>query len=335
MLKGCLEDMADVDTANPFDADSDDEDDDKPPKKNKKKGGKKSTGDDAGTDYAGSLIKKEGRNANNVLYFVDYSSSYVTNGGNGLPPDERNELISAEQKSAQDLQSSRDNLKSMQEQTKQLLSGETNKEAEGRAEKDEKVLADLKASLGSSRVSGGGPRPFTQEEKDDTTCNCQKSKCLKLYCDCFQSGAECKGDCKCKSCGNTASNSKRQGIIDEILARKPEAFMLRAAPKTDFGCRCKRSRCLMLYCPCFKGKIDCSDECICTGCANITIGNDDDAKPAAEPAGTVDAAPAPAVPRPITPRDPPQMMEPAKAADKIGVTPNTVYHPVISEHAAV
>ena len=100
---------------------------------------------------------------------------------------------------------------------------------------------------GSSRVSDGVSRPFTQEEKDATRCRCQKSKCLKLYCDCFQSGAECKDDCKCKSCGNKASNPKRQGIIDEILARKPEAFMLRAAPKTDVGCRCKRSRCLKLY----------------------------------------------------------------------------------------
>lgn len=100
---------------------------------------------------------------------------------------------------------------------------------------------------GSSRVSKGASRPFTQEEKDATRCRCQKSRCLKLYCDCFQSGAECKDDCKCKSCGNSASNPKRQGIIDQALARNPEAFMLRAAPKTDVGCRCKRSRCLKLY----------------------------------------------------------------------------------------
>ena len=84
---------------------------------------------------------------------------------------------------------------------------------------------------------------------------------------------------------------------------------------------------------CFKAGIDCSDECICTGCANITIGNDDDTKPAAEPAGTLEAAPTAA--KPITPRDPPQSIEPAKAAEKIDVTPDSVYHPVISEHAAV
>ena len=85
---------------------------------------------------------------------------------------------------------------------------------------------------------------------------------------------------------------------------------------------------------CFKAGIDCSDECSCTDCANITIGNDDDTKPAAEPAaGTLEAAPA--APKAITPRDAPQVMEPAKAADKIDVTPDSIYHPVISEHAAV
>ena len=98
---------------------------------------------------------------------------------------------------------------------------------------------------GSSRVSDGGPRPFTQEEKDATTCKCPNSQCLKLYCVCFKTGEVCKDDCKCKSCGNTASNSKRQGIIDEILARKPEAFMLGAAPKDP--CHCKKNKCLKLY----------------------------------------------------------------------------------------
>ena len=85
---------------------------------------------------------------------------------------------------------------------------------------------------------------------------------------------------------------------------------------------------------CFKAKVECSDKCRCTDCGNISIGNDDDTKPAAEPtAGTLEAAPA--GPKPITSRDAPQVMEPAKAADKIDVTPDSVYHPVISEHAAV
>lgn len=33
-------------------------------------------------------------------------------------------------------------------------------------------------------------------------CNCKKSKCLKLYCDCFASGYGCSDDCNCVNCEN-------------------------------------------------------------------------------------------------------------------------------------
>lgn len=189
---------------------------------------------------------------------------------------------------------------------------------------------------GSARVSHGASRPFTQDEKDATRCRCQKSRCLKLYCDCFQSGSTCKDDCRCKSCGNTTSNRKRQEIIDDILARRPEAFMLRAAPETGVGCRCKKSKCLKLYCACFKAGNHCGEECICTDCANTGEKRDEDSKPAAaESVATLETV-VPA-PEPITPRDPPQMqsMEPAMAADAVDVTPDSTYQPIISEHAAV
>ena len=29
------------------------------------------------------------------------------------------------------------------------------------------------------------------------TCNCKKSKCLKLYCDCFTYGLTCGPECNC------------------------------------------------------------------------------------------------------------------------------------------
>lgn len=190
---------------------------------------------------------------------------------------------------------------------------------------------------GSARVSHGASRPFTQDEKDATRCRCQKSRCLQLYCDCFQSGSTCKDDCRCKSCGNTTSNRKRQEIIDDILARRPEAFMLRAAPETGVGCRCKKSKCLKLYCACFKAGNHCGEECICTDCANTGEKRDeDDSKPAAsESVATLETV-VPA-PEPITPRDPSQMqsMEPTMAADTVDVTPDSTYQPIISEHAAV
>ena len=39
------------------------------------------------------------------------------------------------------------------------------------------------------------------------SCNCKKSNCLKLYCECFQQGAYCSEDCNCIGCHNTTVRS--------------------------------------------------------------------------------------------------------------------------------
>lgn len=39
-------------------------------------------------------------------------------------------------------------------------------------------------------------------------CNCKKSRCLKLYCDCFAAGVPCS-DCNCEVCENIAHSSAR------------------------------------------------------------------------------------------------------------------------------
>ena len=37
-------------------------------------------------------------------------------------------------------------------------------------------------------------------------CNCKKSKCLKLYCDCFANGGFCGPSCSCVNCANKVEN---------------------------------------------------------------------------------------------------------------------------------
>ena len=231
VLKSCLEEMV-ADTAGGEDG-SDDEDDGDKPKKGKKKGGKKSTGDDdVGTDYTGSLTKKDGRNANNVLYFVNYSSSYVTNSGNGLPPDERNELIGAEQKSAQDLQSIRDNLKSMQEQTKKLLSEPTNKEAEDRIAKEDQVLADLKASVEESRQYAGNEKKREQTKKRIRELADVWWKRRRMCSDFLQNMEDAtEGTISVKKC--LAGDGQIDIDSDEaIIAAEKEMWEMRKAKKT-------------------------------------------------------------------------------------------------------
>lgn len=55
-------------------------------------------------------------------------------------------------------------------------------------------------------------------------CNCSKSQCLKLYCDCFASGQFCQ-DCNCRDCSNNLEHEDdRQRAIKSCLERNPEAF---------------------------------------------------------------------------------------------------------------
>lgn len=55
-------------------------------------------------------------------------------------------------------------------------------------------------------------------------CNCTKSQCLKLYCDCFAAGEFCE-NCNCKDCQNDQENEEeRQKAIRTCLERNPMAF---------------------------------------------------------------------------------------------------------------
>lgn len=71
-------------------------------------------------------------------------------------------------------------------------------------------------------------RRMKQEVQDDTgkkrRCNCTKSQCLKLYCDCFAAGEFC-ANCNCKDCLNDQENEhERQKAIRSCLERNPNAF---------------------------------------------------------------------------------------------------------------
>ena len=61
--------------------------------------------------------------------------------------------------------------------------------------------------------------------KKKVSCNCKKSKCLKLYCDCFGADDMCGPDCNCADCHNNQTHaSERKKVRDAILERNPSAF---------------------------------------------------------------------------------------------------------------
>lgn len=64
------------------------------------------------------------------------------------------------------------------------------------------------------------------------TCNCKRSNCLKLYCDCFASGDYCR-NCNCTSCcNNPHRETLRSSAIRSVLDRNPSAFRPKVDPAT-------------------------------------------------------------------------------------------------------
>mmetsp|Transcript_5159 Transcript_5159/g.8065 ORF Transcript_5159/g.8065 Transcript_5159/m.8065 type:complete len:1070 (-) Transcript_5159:85-3294(-) len=113
-------------------------------------------------------------------------------------------------------------------------------------------------------------------------CNCKKSKCLKLYCECFAAELFCDG-CNCNDCKNTKEHeSERDKAMKDTRAKNPNAFKPRiavrgitgptgASPSSEhnMGCKCKRSQCLKKYCECFQAGAMCnSSKCKCVECLN-------------------------------------------------------------------
>mmetsp|Transcript_7199 Transcript_7199/g.10932 ORF Transcript_7199/g.10932 Transcript_7199/m.10932 type:complete len:457 (-) Transcript_7199:2888-4258(-) len=116
-------------------------------------------------------------------------------------------------------------------------------------------------------------------------CNCKRSNCLKLYCDCFQCGIHCSSICNCRGCENVAGNTNRAQAILVALDRRPNAFRPRILSlggaaeegnggewkkKAAKGCKCKMSKCLKKYCECFDAAVYCSPSyCKCVDCCNL------------------------------------------------------------------
>lgn len=135
----------------------------------------------------------------------------------------------------------------------------------------------------SIELKEGSEKPGFELPMSVFPCNCKKSKCLKLYCECFSKGRLCTSLCNCADCCNKEpdcklrklalrntylKNHKTDRDTEEILDLDLQTFVFPNSANKSLGCNCKKSHCKKKYCECFDEGRACGPNCKCEGCKN-------------------------------------------------------------------
>ncbi|KAL7570958.1 hypothetical protein ACA910_002586 [Epithemia clementina (nom. ined.)] len=147
----------------------------------------------------------------------------------------------------------------------------------------------------SSTRNSLGKAKRNKQRATAKSCNCVKSRCLKLYCDCFNSGVKCGQDCGCESCLNDdkpgaqvlreqaqqlkakakdSTECSTSPTVDMPIATTRQSPAAATRPKKEktsklTKCTCTKTRCLKAYCECFAACAPCEKHCHCNGCENL------------------------------------------------------------------
>ena len=120
------------------------------------------------------------------------------------------------------------------------------------------------------RIGATSPSQIETTHRDEVQnmgCTCKKTRCLKLYCQCFGAKLTCGSNCRCLTCYNTdAHDDVRREAMQNIILRNPGAFdtkfkksganattVTAAASEGNastrilahkLGCKCRKSSCM-------------------------------------------------------------------------------------------